>query len=243
MPNLKYSIISEILNNLNYGDFCREDFTTDFPDGSSELAKLVFSSMPKYEFEIEEHVTGGNRFAVALIQKPEPERKKVFRTIESPGDYRNNEYHTYSDISDAVNRVTNWVRNIREDLIHSRDAVRTTIDDMTAELQSSIDENIENPEQYFQGQEKIDLISKLDELQKRVESLEAEMGIDPKQAKAIETAIEKSKADVDFYPKGVWYKTARTKLMKLLKEALKTQEGREIASDTIKRLIEPLMNL
>jgi len=236
MPNLKNSIISEILNNLNYGDFCREDFTTDFPGGSSTLAKLVFSSMPKYEFEIEEHVTGGNRFAVALMQ-PETERKKVIRTIESPGDYRNDEYHTHINISDAVDRITNCVRNIREDLIHSKDAVRTTIDDITSEFQSSINENIDNPEQYFQDQEKIDLIAKLDELQKRVESLEAEMGIDPKQAKVIETAIEKSKVDVDLYPKGVWYKTAGTKLMKLFKEALKTKEGREIASDIIKRLI------
>ena len=237
MPNLKNSIISEILNNLNYGDFCREDFTTHFPDGSSTLAKLIFSALPKYEFEIEEHVTGGNRFAVALMQQPEQEPKKVIRTIESPGDYRNDEYHTHSDISYAVDRVTNWVRNIREDLIHSKDAVSTTIDDLTAEFQSSIDENVENPEQYFKDQEKIDLIAKLDELQKRVESLEAEMGIDPKQAKEIETAIEKSKADVDLYPKGVWYRTAGTKLMKLLKEALKTKEGREIASDIIKKLI------
>jgi hypothetical protein len=237
MPNLKNTIISGIMNNLNYGDFCREDFTTHFPDGSSTLAKLVFSSLPKYEFEIEEHVTGGNRFAVALMQQSEPEIKKVIRTIESPGDYRNDEYHTHNDISDAVDRVTNWVRNIREDLIHSKDAVRTTIDDMTAEFQSSIDENIENPEQYFQDQEKIDLIAKLDELQKRVESLEAEMGIDPKQAKVIEAAIERSKADVDFYPKGVWYKTAGTKLMKLCKEAVKTKEGREIATGIIKNFI------
>lgn len=237
MPNLKNSIISEILNNLNYGDFCREDFATRFPDDSSTLAKLVFSPLPKYEFEIEEHVTGGNRFAVTLMQQPEPDRKKIIRTIESPGDYRNNEYHTHNDMSDAVDRVTYWVKNIREDLIHSKNAVITTIDDITAEFQSSIDENIRNPEQYFQDQEKIDLIAKLDELQKRVESLEAEMGIDPKQAKVIETAIEKSKADVDLYPKGVWYKTAGTKLMKLLKEAFKTKEGREIASDIIKKLI------
>jgi len=237
MPNLKNSIISEILNNLNYGDFCREDFTIDFPDDYSTLAKLVFSSMPKYEFEIEEHIPDGNRLAVALMQQPEPDRKKVIRTIESPGDYKNDEYHTHNNISDAVDRVIKWVTNIREDLIHSKDAVRTTIDDITAEFQSSIDENIKNPEQYFQDQEKVDLIAKLDELQKRVESLEAEMGIDPKQAKVIETAIEKSKADVDLYPKGVWYKTAGTKLMKLFKETLETKEGREITSDIIKRLI------
>lgn len=237
MPNLKNSIISEVLNNLNYGDFCREDFTADFPDGSSTLAKLVFSSMPKYKFEIEEHVSGRNNFAIALMQQPEAERKKVIRTIEIPGDYRNNEYHIHEDIPGAVDRITNWVRNIREDLIHSRDTVKTKIDDITSEFQSSIDENIENPEEYFQAQEKLDLIAKLDELQKRIESLEAEIGIDPKQVKAIGTAIEKSKADADIYPKGVWYKTAGTKLIKLFKDILKTNEGREIASDIIKKLI------
>lgn len=237
MPDLKNSIISEILSNLNYGDFCREDFITDFPDDSSALAKLVFSPMPKYEFEIEEHLTGGNSFMISLMQQTQTERKKVIRTIESPGDYKNNEYHTHDDISGAVDRIASWVRNIREDLIHSKDAVRMTIDEMASEFQSNIDENIESPEEYFQDQEKLELIAKLDGLQKRVELLEAEMGLDPKQTKAIEMAIEKSKADVEIYPKGVWYKTAGTKLMRLFKDALKTKEGREIAADIIKKLI------
>lgn len=237
MPNLKNSIISEILNNLDHEDFCREDFTTDFPEKSSTLAKLVFSAMPKYEFEIEEHITGGNVFAAALMHHQETERKKVIRTIESPGDYRNDEYHTHNDISGAISRVTKWISNIREDLIHSKDTVSTNIDDITAEFQSNIDDNIKNPEQYFQEQEKIDLIAKLDELQKRVEALETEKDIDSKQAKALETAIEKSKVDVDLYPKGVWYKTAGNKLFKLFKETLKTQEGRKLALDMIQKLI------
>lgn len=237
MPNLKNSIISEILNNLNYGDFCREDFTVDFPDGSSELAVIFFTALPKYSFRIEEHYTDGNRFASVLASMQESEANKVIRTIESPGDYRNDENHNHHSIKPAVGRVVNWVENIREDLIHSRDAVRATIDEATAEFQSSIDESIENPEEYFQDQEKEDLISKLNELQRRVESLESEMGIDPKKVAVIEQAIEKSKTDIEVYPKGVWYKTVGTKLMKLLKETLKTKEGRELAADILKKLV------
>lgn len=237
MAKLKNSIITQILNNLSNGDFCREDFTIHFPDGSSTFAKLIFSAMPKYTFEIKDHLTSSSKFDITAIYQDKTESKKVIRSIESPGDYLNNEYHTHDDISGAVDRITNWVRNIREDLIHSKNTVEATVDELTAEFQASIDEKIGNPEQYFQDKEKDDLIAKLDELKRRVESLEAEMGIDPKQAKAIENAIEKSKADVDLYPKGVWYKTSGNKLMKLFKGVLKSKEGREIATDIIKKLI------
>jgi len=237
MPKLKNSISSEIISNLNDGNFCREDFNVDFPDDSSALAKLVFLAMPKYQFVIEEQVRADNSLAVALFHQQQAERKKVIRTTESPGDYLNNESHTHDNISAAVDRVSDWVVNIREDLIHSRKAVTTIVDDVTSEFQSSIDEHIENPNEYFQEQEKIDLLAKLEELQKRIETLESEVGLDPQKARQIETAIEKSKADVELYPKGVWYKTAGTKLIKLFKEALKTKEGREIAADIIKRLM------
>jgi uncharacterized FlaG/YvyC family protein len=239
VPNLKNSVISEILDNLNCGDFCREDFTVEFPDGTSVLAAIFFTALPKYSFRIEEHYTDGNRFASVMASIQESETKKVIRTIESPGDYRNDENHNHPSIKPAVVRVVNWVENIREDLIHSRDAVRATIDQATAEFQSSIDENIENPEEYFQNQEKEDLISKLNELQKRVESLETEIGIDPKKVAVIEEAIEKSKTDIEVYPKGVWYKTVGTKLMKLLTETLKTKESRELFAEIIKKLVSP----
>ena len=118
MPSLKNSIISEILDNLDRGNFCREGFIINFPDRSSTLAKLVFSSLTKYEFEIQEYITHGNRFDLSLTYYSGSEEKNI-RTIESPGDYKNNEYHECDNISDAVNRVNNWVKNIREDLIHS----------------------------------------------------------------------------------------------------------------------------
>ena len=106
-----------------------------------------------------------------------------------------------------------------------------------AEFQESIDEKIENPEEYFGEDEQSDLINKLNELQERVEKLEKELELDPKDTAKIESAIEKSKADIKLYPKGVWYKTVGTKLMKLLRQILKTKEGREIAADVAKRLL------
>lgn len=237
VPNLKNSIISEILKNLNNDEFCREDFTISFPDESSTLAVIEFSSMPKYFFRIEEGYSGLNRFTTALTSLQQQESKKTIYTIESPGDYKNDERHDHISIQSAVDRVVDWTANIREDLLHARDTVRATIDQATADFQSKIDENVDNPEDYFNDDEKAELLDRLNELQSRVESLEAELGLEPKEVAVIEQAIEKSKANIEFYPKGVWYKTAGTKLMKLLKETLKTKEGRQIVTDIIKKLI------
>lgn len=235
MANLKNSVIASILNQLEYGDFCREDFDLKFPDGSSVLAQITFTASPKYSFVIDEHQTG-NRLATTIAFQ-EDETKKVIRTIESPGDYRNNESHTHSKIGSAVSRISDWVENIREDLVHSRDVLRTTVDDLSAEFQESIDEKIENPDDYFGEDEQSELINKLNELQERVVKLEKELELDPKDTAKIESAIEKSKADIKVYPKGVWYKTAGTKLMKLLRQVLNTKEGREIAADVAKKLL------
>ena len=237
MPKLKNSVISEVLNNLNFSSFTQEDFTVDVSEASSAFAKIYFSSMPKYQFVIEEHVEGRNYSIGAILQKQETELTKVIRTIETPGEYLNTEYHTVNSISGAIHRISAWVQNIQEDLIHSKNIQKTTVDDSISELHSSIDENIENPEDYFQETEKESLIAKLNELQARVESLEEKMDIDPQQIKHIESAIEKTKNDVDLYPKGVWYKTSATKLFKLIREVLKSSEGREIAADLVKKLL------
>lgn len=237
MPKLKNSIISEILCNLNYGDFCREDFKVEFPDESSILAKLIFTALPKYTFTIEEHNMNKNRLAAIGTAFQSSESKKVIRTVERPGDYQNDECHSHESIDFAVSRIVKWVKNIREDIVYSRVLTKTGIDAFVAEFQSNLDEKIENPEDYFKDEEKVDLIRKLEELQTRIELLEAEVGLDPQQAKIIEQAIEKSKSDIEVYPKGVWYRTAGTKLIKLLKGAISTKEGRQITADIVKKLM------
>lgn len=236
MPKLRNSIITQILDYLEYGDFCIEDFDAKFPDNTSILAKLTFKALPKYSFTLDETNSGGS-VGSALVAMGQGNAEKIIRTIEQPGEYKNYESRVHDDIDSAIRRVSTWVYGIREDLIHSRSTVRTAIDDLTAEFQASIDEKIEHPEEYFKEEEQNELIKKLDELQKRIEALETEMDLDPKQTEKIEKAIQKSKSDVKIYPKGVWYKTAGTKLMKLLKEVLKTKEGRDLAADIVKKLI------
>jgi flagellar motility protein MotE (MotC chaperone) len=236
MPKLRNSIITQILDYLEHGDFCLEDFDVQFPDDSSVLAEITFKAFPKYSFTLDESYPGGAIGATLALSNPN-NIQKVIRTVERPGEYKNNEHRTHNDINSAIYRVSDWVRNIREDLIHSKSTIRATIDELTENFQKSIDESIDNPSSYFEESEIDDIRQKLDELQARVSELESKFNISSEETIKIQKVINKSKSDLEIYPKGVWYKTAGTKIIKVMKEVLSTKEGREIISDIAKKLL------
>jgi predicted RNase H-like nuclease (RuvC/YqgF family) len=227
MPTLRNSVINQILNYLEYGDFCVEDFDSQFPDDSTVLAQITFKALPKYTFVLDEVYPGGS-IGSALAVIGQGDTKKVIRTSEQPGTYKNHESRTHEDIDSAISRISDWVRSIREDLINSRATLRSTIDELTEKFQQSIDENIDDDA----------IKSKLDELHQRVSELEEKLGFTPEETKKIEKVIEKSKSDLKLYPKGVWYKTAGTKLLTVMKGILKSKEGREILSDLARKLLQ-----
>lgn len=237
MPMLRNSVINQILVHLEYGDFCVEDFDTLFPDDSTVLAQITFRALPKYTFVLDETYSRGS-ISSALAVMGQGDAKKVIRTVEKPGTYKNHESRTHDDIASAISRISDWVRSIRDDLINSRATLRSTIDELTENFQKSIDENISDPESYFEADEEDAIKSKLDELHQRVSELEEKFGFAPEETKKIERAIEKSKSDLKMYPKGVWYKTAGTKLLTIMKGILKSKEGREILSDLAKKLLQ-----
>ena len=237
MPKLRNSIITQILDYLEYGDFCVEDFDVQFSDDSTVLAKITFKALPKYSFELDEIYSGGAIGSV-LAATGQGNSKKVIRTIEKPGEYKNHEKIIHDDIDSAIRRVSDWVVSIRDDLIHSRVTLRSTIDELTENFQKSIDENINNPESYFEESEEDGIKRKLDELQARVTELESKLDLKPEETKKIRQVIDKSISDLKVYPKGVWYKTAGTKLLKVMKEVLKTKEGRELLTDLAKKLLQ-----
>lgn len=236
MSKLRNSIITKILDYLEYGDFCLEDFDTQFPDDSSTLVQLTFKALPKYSFVLDETYSGGPLVSV-LAATGQGNSKKVIRTIEQPGEYKNHETRIHDDIHSAISRVSDWVFSIRDDLVNSRASVRS-IDEVTKNFQSSIDENIKDQESYFEPIEEDDLKSKLNELQERVAELESRFEISPEDTKKIQRVIDKGKSDLKVYPKGVWYKTVGTKLLKTMKEILNSKESREVLADLAKKLLQ-----
>ena len=235
MPKLKNSIINEIINTLDSGQFCHEDFLIDFPD-SGALAEITFRATPKYTFVINEGVSGGSLATLAGISGGKQPEKEI-RTIERPGDYKNVETVSHEYIESAIRRIHTWVSNLREDIINIKYSIRETLDSLNDEFQKNIDENIENPEDFFEKSEIESLKDKLDELKTRVEGLEKKYAVSNEDIAKLEEAIDKSKSDLDVYPKGVWYKTSGNKILKTMKAILSSKEGRDVLVDMVKKLI------
>lgn len=232
MPKLRNTIINEILQNLNNNDFCVEDFEVKFPDDSSTLASITFVACPKYSFEIaEEH--NGFLAVAAMVGNV----KKVLQTIEQPGEYKNFEKRNHESINSCISRISHWVKNIREDLLYSKHSAQGEVDELTENLRKQINENVKDPESFFDEQEKEDIKNKLDELQAKIRELEKRFNFPEEEIKKVETAIEKSKNDINVYPKGIWYKTAGNKVINALKGVLKTKEGREALIEVMKKLL------
>lgn len=192
--------------------------------------------LPKYSFILDETYPGGT-IGSALALTGRNNIKRVIRTTESPGEYKNHDSRTHETIDSAIRRISEWVGNIREDLVHSKTTGPTAVDDFTKAFQDRIDESVTDPESYFDEHEVDEINKKLDELQTRVLELEEKLNISPEETKRVEKAIEKSKSDLHVYPKGVWYKTSGTKIIKILKAILKTKEGREFISEMAKKLL------
>lgn len=237
MPKLKKSVRFSVLHNLGNEHFSAHDFNVSFPDKGSKLVEIVFLAIPSYSFVIEEY-TEGNIYALAMGDSRDA--KKAIRTVEVPGDYYHEEANDHDDITKAVDRVYEWVINLREDILHSKEKIEadTELNEMLNDLDKSIDEKSYGVHEYFSEAEKVEIFDQLDELKKRVQELEKQKGVDSSEINVIEQAIEKSKTEADQYPKVVWYKIAGKKLTGLFWNVMKNGEAQRLAADAVRRLMD-----
>ncbi|EEY36932.1 hypothetical protein [Vibrio mimicus] len=238
MAILKRTKISHIQNVLDNGKYCLEDFETIFPAQGSVLAEIKFKAYPSFHLSIYED-TSNAMGAFALLSDPNKEIKTVIKCSMSPGEYKTEQVTRYDSIDNAISEIYSWVDNIKEELT----ALRSTRqhaedDDVLSNFQEYLDEPVDEPESFFSAHEAQALKDKLEELQKRVEQLEADKQIEPEDCESLTSAIESTKSDIDVYPKGVWYRTAGNKILKTLKRVAKNKESRDLVIDVMKKLME-----
>lgn len=233
MTILKTSVKSRIISSLGDQNFCREDFTLVFPDNGNTLVHVTFSAKPKYTFRIYE--SSGVINFININKNADVASRTICQM--SPGQYKNVEQKAYDDLDSAIATIPHWLGYIKEDLINLRFNDTSIIDDFTQSFQEKVDESIDEPDSYFTEEEANVLKEKLDDLKRRVEELEARDEISSNDKKQFDNAINKTKSDLDIFPKGMWYKTSGNKIISLIKSVLKTQEGRQALFEVAKKLL------
>ena len=238
MTILKNSVKSQIVNQLNSASFCREDFDVNFHTSGSTLVTINFNPRPEYQLDIYESTGRTSNYLDLMSRGNDPHAEAKVYCRMSPGEYKNSQSRPYDDLDSAISSIYQWLTYIKEDLVNLKKSKEFDVDDFTQSFQQQIDENIEEPESYFTLEEAEDLKVKLDALSARISELESQLKLSSEDAKNLELTIDKTKSDIDIYPKGIWYKTACNKIINTVKSVLKTKEGREALLDMAKKLIE-----
>jgi|GEM_PF-3012389 len=234
MAQLKKSIIKQVEAALESNNlFSREDFGLRYSDGSQYLVFIKFIAHPQYSLTIQERYT--NLLATVSVLGGD-KGKRFFQTIECPGDFKNQESNSFQNINDCIYRISDWVRNLHEDLILREVKPENDLDDFTENLRKQLDENtIENPDDHFSFNESESLKLKLNELNERVIELEKRYKLTKEDIAPLESAIKSSKDNVDNYPKRVWYRTSGNKILSALNKIAKTKEVRDFLLEAAKK--------
>lgn len=227
---LRTTVVSSILLNLETGNFCKEDFLVSFPEKSSNLAEIKFRANPTFTFTIAE--TYSNPLG-AIQGGP-----KKLVSHESPGEYKNLQSKEHESIDSCINNIYGWTQRIQEELIaQSKITVDPEIDEIIENFHQKIDERVKDQESFFSSSEQAEILEKLNALQSRVEELESKYNFSAQGTAQIKSAIEKTQKDLPYYPKGIWYKTATSKIVSALKTAIKTKEVRDFALEAAKKFL------
>ncbi|WP_216641738.1 hypothetical protein [Vibrio anguillarum] len=238
MALLKSTVIKQIRSMLDSGKYCIEDFETTFPDNGSVLVDIKFIAFPSFSLSVYEDTVGGVR-TLAMIHKPNEEIKTVIKCSMSPGEYKTKQVTRHESIDDAISQIYSWADYIRQELVALRtDSQQSEDDDVLSSFQEYLNEPVDEPESFFTIEEAQKLKEKLEQLQRRVEELEADNQIDQAESESLTTAIESTKPDIEVYPKGVWYRTAGNKILRTLKRVAKNKESRDLFIDVMKKLME-----
>lgn len=237
MAILKNTVINSVKRSLDNGDFCLEDFKCDFPEQGSVLFKATFIAYPSFSFTVYESTQGGAM--AVMLNNPFDEVKSVIKCSMSPGVYKNEETSKHEDFNSATSEIYTWLGNIRNELVALKvESQNSEEDDIFTGFESYLDEPVEKPDEFFSSEEANDIKRKLEELQRRVLELEEAQQISQDDKDSINKVIEKTKSDVDVYPKGVWIKTAGNKILRTFKRIVKNKESRDLFIDVMKKLIE-----
>lgn len=244
MIKLKSSVINRILEELDSEDFCKEDFEIQEPGNSKSLVKIIFPARPEYYFEIIETVVTKKRKEVSAFSaipgfnQEYEEEENVILTTESPGDYKIIESKKLSSLDNAINRIQAWTRNIKEEITISSLDNETSVEEDLEWFKEKVNDDIERPNEPFTQDEIQVLSEKLDSLKERIDDLEIQLDNGNNLKEQAENTIQRTKDDLEKYPRGIWYRTAGNKLLNLMKTILKTQEGRQLVTETIKSLLK-----
>jgi cell fate (sporulation/competence/biofilm development) regulator YlbF (YheA/YmcA/DUF963 family) len=190
---LRNSLIAKIWSAIEKSPFTPADFDVHFGNDKSDLVSIEFRHRPEYRFCLEENY------------------KHEFIVRTSPGEHKKDEAVRVENPSAVPDLIIAWSRNIRDELRTSI-PVYSELEELREIIEKHVSEHIENPSDSFTETEANELRQKLDELLSKFEEMQQKSEITEQELNRLSQELTSIKANLNSYPKGVWYKTAANRI-------------------------------
>jgi hypothetical protein len=81
------------------------------------------------------------------------------------------------------------------------------------------------------------MYAQLDSLLEKFEQLERQSAITTEELESVKREIKNMREDLNYFSKGVWYRTAGNKILNLVSRFTNTKDGRSLVSEPVKGLL------
>lgn len=227
----KQSLVYSFLENNN---FTLSDFNIQFPDEGDVYVSITFRHDKNYFFKISEGKSyiGGVAAALGGVQ---PETYP--QTHESPGAFKSKETNHLKTFDACIDRVSEWQRNLWQELQFSGFNRKEDVNDFQSELEIKFQQKIENPELIFSKDELEKVYETLDALAARLKKMEEEHSITDAQLKEFLAGINSAKGNASSLPKGIWAGLTKNRFIALLVKLATSPEGRKLALEVAEKYL------
>ena len=241
MSQLTPSAIRQIQDALSSSSFALADFNINLPESGSYLLQIVFRHREGYEFKVFETKQKSKVKTSMGIASFGPTREEVSEytalfTRETPGSFKLQDQIEIDEFDEVVERIPKWCQNVKNNL-----AIIPVQSDTFTELRDVLEEQIEEcnwtDEEHFSSDEIERLNTKLDELSARFDNMLQENRLTQKDIDQIKREVAEIKGNARSFPKKVWARVTGNKLIEIMSNFARSQEGRQLIAESIKRLI------
>ena len=217
MTTLRESTKKKIADALEKSYFSAASFSTKFDEDKAEFVRIVFLPNRALHFAIE----GDGPFA----------------TSEAPGLHiHSGEEFKRDSLDAAIRAISTWTGRILEDY-RIQHPILDEFEQLRKSLNDKLREHLQDEDAHFSPEEAEALRTKLDELTAKFADIAEKSEAFERNLKEAKQEIQALKADLEFFPRGVWLRMAAGKVLNVIKKVVTSKEGRELALEAAKKLL------
>lgn len=215
---IRETLQRRIVETLDDSRFSAADFTVEFPNAGEVLIRITFKSHRTFKLTLTEEYGG------------------KFKLQECPSDFYFSAVRSDYNKDGLVDAVRKWTERIYEEL-RAMTPVYDDFEELRQELEKKLDEHVNDANSHFTPDEAEQIRKKIGEFDKFLEKYAETHAELQKQVASLRQDLAKATETIESFSKSTWYRTTFNKVAKGLKALGRSPEVRQLAADSVKRLV------